>query len=160
MRPGRSRLPSQPYAASKAALNHVPRLLAATLGPEVRVNAVAPGLVDSPMTKDWAQAHELWRERAPMRRPAQPADVPLHFRRDGLQPQGYGQLLAAHALPARFRLQHRQDPLVILREGLRRHARLPLGHGRTRYRDSCGLCDHGRRPASTSATVTRASTRR
>lgn len=66
---------SVPYAASKAALNHVTLLLAAALGPQVRVNAVAPGLVDTPMTKDWAQAHELWRERAPMRRPARPEDV-------------------------------------------------------------------------------------
>ncbi len=30
------------YAASKAALNHTSRLLAAALGPDVRVNAVAP----------------------------------------------------------------------------------------------------------------------
>ncbi|MGV9274843.1 SDR family NAD(P)-dependent oxidoreductase [Streptomyces griseosporeus] len=66
---------SVPYAASKAALNHVTLLLAAALGPDVRVNAVAPGLVDTPMTKDWAGAHELWRERAPMRRPARPEDV-------------------------------------------------------------------------------------
>ncbi|MFE5208902.1 SDR family NAD(P)-dependent oxidoreductase [Streptomyces sp. NPDC056600] len=66
---------SVPYAASKAALNHVTRLLAAALGPQVRVNAVAPGLVDTPMTRDWAQAHELWRERSPMRRPAGPEDV-------------------------------------------------------------------------------------
>ncbi|MEV3967388.1 SDR family oxidoreductase [Streptomyces sp. NPDC050698] len=66
---------SVPYAASKAALNHVTRLLAAALGPQVRVNAVAPGLVDTPMTKDWTQVHELWRERAPMRRPARPDDV-------------------------------------------------------------------------------------
>ncbi|MET9394897.1 SDR family oxidoreductase [Streptomyces sp. NPDC006624] len=66
---------SVPYAASKAALNHVTRLLAAALAPEVRVNAVAPGLVDTPLTKDWAQAHALWRDRAPMRRPARPADV-------------------------------------------------------------------------------------
>ncbi|MQY36364.1 3-oxoacyl-[acyl-carrier-protein] reductase [Streptomyces sp. RB17] len=66
---------SVPYAASKAALNHVTRLLAAALAPDVRVNAVAPGLVDTPMTKDWTQAHELWRDRAPMRRPARPADV-------------------------------------------------------------------------------------
>ncbi|POX52558.1 short-chain dehydrogenase [Streptomyces sp. Ru71] len=66
---------SVPYAASKAALNHVTRLLAAALAPGVRVNAVAPGLVDTPMTKDWADAHDLWRQRAPMGRPAQPADV-------------------------------------------------------------------------------------
>ncbi|MBA2952934.1 SDR family oxidoreductase [Nocardioides sp. MAH-18] len=66
---------SIPYAASKAGLNHVTRLLAAALGPEVRVNAVAPGLVDTPLTADWTAAQELWRERSPMRRAATPADV-------------------------------------------------------------------------------------
>jgi NAD(P)-dependent dehydrogenase (short-subunit alcohol dehydrogenase family) len=62
------------YAASKAALNHVTKLLAGALGPEVRVNAVAPGLVDTPMTADWTAAQELWKT-SPMRRAAQPADV-------------------------------------------------------------------------------------
>jgi NAD(P)-dependent dehydrogenase (short-subunit alcohol dehydrogenase family) len=66
---------SIPYAASKAALNHATRLLAAALGPQVRVNAVAPGLVDTPMTATWASAQELWREQSPMRRAAQPEDV-------------------------------------------------------------------------------------
>ena len=63
------------YAASKAALNHVTRLLAAALGPEVRVNAVAPGLVDTPLTAGWSDAQELWRTSSPMRRAAQPSDV-------------------------------------------------------------------------------------
>jgi NAD(P)-dependent dehydrogenase (short-subunit alcohol dehydrogenase family) len=63
------------YAASKAALNHVTKLLAAALGPEVRVNAVAPGLVDTPMTADWTGAQDLWKTSSPMRRSAQPADV-------------------------------------------------------------------------------------
>jgi NAD(P)-dependent dehydrogenase (short-subunit alcohol dehydrogenase family) len=66
---------SIPYAASKAALNHTTRLLAAALGPAVRVNAVAPGLVDTPMTAQWAEAQQLWREKAPMGRAAQPEDV-------------------------------------------------------------------------------------
>lgn len=66
---------SIPYAASKAALNHVTRLLAAALGPDVRVNAVAPGLVDTPMTQGWTEIRALWNEKSPMRRPAQPADV-------------------------------------------------------------------------------------
>jgi NAD(P)-dependent dehydrogenase (short-subunit alcohol dehydrogenase family) len=63
------------YAASKAALNHVTRLLAVALGPDVRVNAVAPGLVETPLTAQWAQARELWRTQSPMRRPAQADDV-------------------------------------------------------------------------------------
>lgn len=66
---------SIPYAASKAALNHTTRLLAAALGPDVRVNAVAPGLVDTPMTTDWTDAQHLWRDRSPMRRAATPEDV-------------------------------------------------------------------------------------
>lgn len=63
------------YAASKAALNHVTKLLAAALGPDVRVNAVAPGLVETPMTEAWTEAQELWKTMSPMRRAAQPADV-------------------------------------------------------------------------------------
>jgi ketoreductase RED2 len=42
---------SVPYAATKAALDHITRLLARALGPDIRVNAVAPGLVDTPWTE-------------------------------------------------------------------------------------------------------------
>ena len=66
---------SIPYAVSKAALNHMTRLLAVSLGPEIRVNAVAPGLVDTPLTAEWTEAQELWRTRAPMRRAASPDDI-------------------------------------------------------------------------------------
>jgi NAD(P)-dependent dehydrogenase (short-subunit alcohol dehydrogenase family) len=66
---------SIPYSASKAALAHVTRLLAVSLAPEVRVNAVAPGLVDTPLTATWEDAQALWRERAPMRRAATPEDI-------------------------------------------------------------------------------------
>ena len=51
------------------------RLLALSLAPHIRVNAVAPGLVDTPMTADWTQAQQLWKERAPMRRAASPEDI-------------------------------------------------------------------------------------
>lgn len=66
---------SIPYAASKAALNHMTRLLAVSLAPDIRVNAVAPGLVDTPLTADWTAAQTLWRERSPMRRAAKPEDI-------------------------------------------------------------------------------------
>jgi NAD(P)-dependent dehydrogenase (short-subunit alcohol dehydrogenase family) len=66
---------SIPYAVAKAGLHHATRLLALSLGPDIRVNAVAPGLVDTPMTAGWTEAQELWKGRAPMRRPAKPADI-------------------------------------------------------------------------------------
>ncbi len=66
---------SIPYACTKAALNHMTKLLALNLSPEIRVNAVAPGLVDTPMTKDWIDAQETWATRAPMKRAASPAEI-------------------------------------------------------------------------------------
>jgi len=66
---------SIPYAVTKAALNHMTKLLALSLGPDIRVNAVAPGLVDTPMTADWTAAQTLWRERSPMHRAASPDDI-------------------------------------------------------------------------------------
>jgi NAD(P)-dependent dehydrogenase (short-subunit alcohol dehydrogenase family) len=66
---------SIPYAAAKAALNHTTRLLALTLAPDIRVNAIAPGLVETPLTADRPSVHRLWRERAPMRRAARPEEV-------------------------------------------------------------------------------------
>ncbi len=66
---------SIPYAASKAALNHMTLLLAKVVGPEVRVNAVAPGLVDTPWTEDWDVVREVVRQVAPLKRSGQPEDV-------------------------------------------------------------------------------------
>jgi ketoreductase RED2 len=66
---------SIPYAVSKAGINHQTRLLANVLGPEIRVNAVAPGLVDTPWTADWAAIRERVSAQSPLRRPALPDDV-------------------------------------------------------------------------------------
>jgi ketoreductase RED2 len=66
---------SIPYAVSKAALNHLTRLLANVVGPEVRVNAVAPGLVDTPWTADWTDVRAAVHAMTPLQASAQPDDV-------------------------------------------------------------------------------------
>jgi NAD(P)-dependent dehydrogenase (short-subunit alcohol dehydrogenase family) len=66
---------SIPYAVAKAGLHHATRLLALALGPAIRVNCVAPGLVETPMTADWPEATALWNTKSAMRRAARPEDI-------------------------------------------------------------------------------------
>ena len=66
---------SLPYAVSKAAVDHTTRILAKVAGGRVRVNAVAPGLVDTPWTEDWAPQRDLVAAAAPLERIATPDDV-------------------------------------------------------------------------------------
>ena len=66
---------SIPYAASKAAVSHMTVLLANVLGPDVRVNAVAPGLVDTPWTADWDVVRAAVRQMAPLKRSGTAEDV-------------------------------------------------------------------------------------
>lgn len=64
---------SMAYSMAKAALNQMTLLLAKSYGP-IRVNAVAPGLVATPWTKDWGAMHEAVAATAPIPRSATPDD--------------------------------------------------------------------------------------
>jgi 3-oxoacyl-[acyl-carrier protein] reductase len=67
---------SIPYATSKAGVINLTRSLARTLAPDIRVNAVAPGFVDSPWNKDWpADRKQQSIERTPLKRACMPQDI-------------------------------------------------------------------------------------
>ena len=64
------------YAASKGALVNMTRSLARGLGPEIRVNAVAPGHVDSPWTARWPEERKRESEtKAVLKRRCKPEDI-------------------------------------------------------------------------------------
>lgn len=64
---------SMAYSMTKAALNQMTELLAKSYGP-IRFNAVAPGLVATPWTKDWDAQHAAVAAGAPLKRSATPED--------------------------------------------------------------------------------------
>jgi ketoreductase RED2 len=64
-----------PYSVSKAAIDHMTRLLARVVGPEVRVNAVAPGVVNTGWTTNFTAIKERTEQVVPLRRIAEPDDV-------------------------------------------------------------------------------------
>ncbi len=68
---------SIPYAVSKAGLHHMVKLLGPVLGPEIRINAVAPGLIETPWTSaaGWGPLYDFVKEKTPMRRVGQAEDV-------------------------------------------------------------------------------------
>ena len=64
------------YNATKAALLHLTRTLAAELSPGVRVNAIAPGLVKTDMARAlWEPNEAAIAKTLPMRRLGEPADI-------------------------------------------------------------------------------------
>ena len=67
---------SIPYATSKAGVINLTRSLARTLAPEIRVNAVAPGFVDSPWNREWPADRKAQSvERTPLKRACKPEDI-------------------------------------------------------------------------------------
>ena len=71
---------SMAYAASKGALNTLTMSLARVLGPEIRVNAVCPGMVDTKWLREgygqrYAAIEERYRQGTPLGRPGTPEEV-------------------------------------------------------------------------------------
>ncbi len=66
---------SLPYAVSKAAVDHMTAIMAKFAGAPVRINAVAPGLVDTPWTETWDTERQLVAAAAPLRRTASAQDI-------------------------------------------------------------------------------------
>jgi NAD(P)-dependent dehydrogenase (short-subunit alcohol dehydrogenase family) len=64
------------YNGTKAALLHLTRTLALEMAPDVRVNALAPGLVKTDMARAlWEPHEEAAAAHVPMRRLGEPADI-------------------------------------------------------------------------------------
>ena len=71
---------SIPYCASKAGLNNLTITLARVLGPDVRVNAVAPGFIDGSWLQDslgeqYETVKGIMASRSPLGRVSSPEDV-------------------------------------------------------------------------------------
>jgi 3-oxoacyl-[acyl-carrier protein] reductase len=72
---------SIPYCASKAALNIVTVILARTLGPQIRVNAVAPGFITGRWLREglgepvYERLKKGLEQRVPLQRVCEPEDV-------------------------------------------------------------------------------------
>jgi 3-oxoacyl-[acyl-carrier protein] reductase len=64
------------YSAAKAGVINLTKNLSRALAPNVRVNAVAPGVVDSSWGIGWTEEHKIESiEKTPLKRWATPADV-------------------------------------------------------------------------------------
>ncbi len=64
------------YNTTKAAVMHLTRNLAAELGPNVRVNAIAPGLVKTDLARAlWEENEDTIARHLPLRRLGEPADI-------------------------------------------------------------------------------------
>ena len=64
------------YNTSKAGLEYLTKVLAAEMGPQVRVNSIAPGLVKTDMSEPaWIGREERWTRHMPMQRLGLPGDV-------------------------------------------------------------------------------------
>lgn len=79
MSAGQAREQRPAYCAAKSGVNGLTRAAAADLGPEIRVNAIEPGFVETPLAGDafeeGTELREQIDERTPLERVAQPNEI-------------------------------------------------------------------------------------
>lgn len=63
------------YCAAKAALTSITKSLARALAPEIRVNAISPGFVDTGFAQIPEETRERLKEQFPLCRPIKPEDI-------------------------------------------------------------------------------------
>ena len=63
------------YGATKAGVLAFTKTIATELAPRIRVNAVSPGTIDTPMVARWLEQHPRHVDTIPMRRLGTPRDV-------------------------------------------------------------------------------------
>ncbi len=66
---------SIPYCASKAAIICMTKSMAVSQAPDIRVNAVAPGVVKTRWVSGWEEFMEKHRKATPLKRVATPEDI-------------------------------------------------------------------------------------
>ncbi len=63
------------YGASKAGVIYLTKSLARALAPTIRVNAIAPGYVDTRWTAPWAEFRSAHEQATPLKRVADPKEI-------------------------------------------------------------------------------------
>ena len=63
------------YGASKAGVIYLTKCLARALAPTIRVNAIAPGYVDTRWTAPWAEFRSAHEQATPLKRVADPKEI-------------------------------------------------------------------------------------
>lgn len=66
---------SIPYAVSKAAVNHLTKLLANQFSEQVCINAIAPGLINTPRTESWQDVQDYFIQRTALGKAGSPDDI-------------------------------------------------------------------------------------
>ncbi|WP_158618850.1 SDR family NAD(P)-dependent oxidoreductase [Legionella qingyii] len=64
-----------PYSIAKAAINHLTKFLAKHCGPEIRANAIAPGLIMTPRAENFSEAVNKFKNHTPIKRVGKPEDI-------------------------------------------------------------------------------------